>query len=370
MASINYYNLKEQYEDCKNYILGGMQSAFASGQFYSGESHDAVARYIRVKYNDAHVELTNSGTSALIAALMSLYTKRGSRVLIPALTYAATAQAVMAVGCIPTFVDIDSSWLLDIELLDEMYAKYGEEISTLITVDLYGQGIDIAKVREWCDRNNIKWIIDAAHSFGICSQGYNQTIADAICLSFNPLKNLGGSGGGAVVTKIIHPTILNATCTMGKTEGGPYGAIELPGLNFRMLSTQAATLVAKVPYYEDYIVRKMKICETYYNNFRNYPNKIDLPVRKPWGTWNYYSFSIATQQHENLKLALKSANIEYSSHYAKSLNREGFVKIYGYQPCPQAENITGNGRVISLPSHWHLSNDQVNTIIKTVLSAV
>jgi dTDP-4-amino-4,6-dideoxygalactose transaminase len=367
---ISYYNLKEQYEDCKSIILGGMQTVFASGQFYSGDAHDAVARYIRVKYDDAHVELTNSGTSALIAALMALYTKRGSRVLMPALTYAATAQAVMAVGCIPTFVDIDNSWLLDVELLDKMYAKYGEEISTLVTVDLYGQGVDLDRVRKWCDKHNIKWIIDAAHSFGICSKEYNQTVADAICLSFNPLKNLGGSGGGAVVSKTIHSTILSATCMMGKTERGPHGAIELPGLNFRMLSTQAATLVAKAPYFEDHIIRKMKICETYYNHFRNYPNKIDLPIRKPWGTWNYYSFSIAPVNHESVKAALKDAGIEYSSHYAKPLNREGFVKQYGYQACPETEYITSNERVISLPSHWHLSNEQVNTVITTVLAAL
>jgi dTDP-4-amino-4,6-dideoxygalactose transaminase len=367
---ISYYNLKEQYEDCKSIILGGMQTVFASGQFYSGEAHDAVARYIKVKYDDAHVELTNSGTSALIASLMALYTKRGSRVLLPALTYAATAQAVMAVGCIPTFVDIDSSWLLDVELLDELYAKYGDEISTLITVDLYGQGVELDRVRKWCDKHNIKWIIDAAHSFGICSKEYNQTVADAICLSFNSLKNLGGSGGGAIVSKTIHPTILSATCTMGKTERGPHGAIELPGLNFRMLSTQAATLVAKAPYFEDHIIRKMKICETYYNHFRNYPDKIDLPIRKPWGTWNYYSFSIAPVNYESVKAALKTADIEYSSHYAKPLNREGFVKQYGYQPCAEAEYITNQERVISLPSHWHLSNDQVNTVITTVLAAV
>ena len=367
---ISYYNLKEQYIDCQSFILGGMQTVFASGQFYSGEAHDALARYIRVKYDNAYVELTNSGTSAIIASLMALYTKRGSRVLLPALTYAATAQAIIATGCIPTFVDIDSSWLLNIDLLDDMYAKYGDEISTLITVDLYGQGVDLDKVRRWCDKHNVKWIIDAAHSFGISSKEYNQTVADAICLSFNPLKNLGGSGGGAVVSKIIHPTILSATCMMGKTEGGPNGSIELSGLNFRMLSTQAATLVAKAPYFEDFIVRKMKICETYYNHFVNCEHKLDIPIRKPWGTWNYYSFSIAPHRQESVKTALEKAGIEYSSHYSKPLNREPFVKQYGYCSCPEAEYITAQGRIISLPSHWHLTNQEVDTVIKTVINSI
>jgi dTDP-4-amino-4,6-dideoxygalactose transaminase len=367
---IGYYNLQQQYTDCKDYIIGSMQSVFASGQFYSGEAHDAVKRYIKVKYNDANVELTNSCTSALQAALMSLYTKRGSRVLLPALTYAATAQAIIAAGCIPTFVDIDRSWLMDIDLLDDMYAKYGDEISTLITVDLYGQGVNLEPVRKWCDKHNIKWIIDAAHSFAICSKEYDQTIADAICLSFNPLKNLGGSGGGAIVSKNIHPTILSATCMMGKTIGGPNGSIELPGLNFRMLSTQAATLVAKAPYYEDKISRKMAICKHYYKTFVDYTDAMDLPIRLPWGTWNYYSFSIAPKKSEKVKAALTEAGIEYSTHYAQCLNREPFVKSYGFQPCPEAERLTKNQRVISLPSHWHLTNDEINKIIVTVLSAI
>lgn len=367
---ISYYNLKQQYNDCKDYILGGMQTVFASGQFYSGEAHEAVKRYIKVKYNDANVELTNSCTNALQAALMALYTKKGSRILLPALTYAATAQAVIAAGCVPTFVDITRSWLIDTELLDEMYAKYGDEISTLITVDLYGQGVELERVRKWCDEHNVKWIIDAAHSFGICRNDYDQTIADAICLSFNPLKNLGGSGGGALLSKTIHPTIMSGVCMMGKTEGGPNGRIELPGLNFRMLSTQAATLVAKAPYYEDRIYRKMEICKRYYTAFVDYTDAMDLPIRIPWGTWNYYSFSIAPMRHDRVKKALTEANIEYSSHYSRSLNREPFVKSYGYQPCPEAEKITNGERVISLPSHWHLNDKEVNKVIQTVISSL
>jgi len=367
---INYYNLTEQYEDCRLAILGGMDNVYRSGQFYSGEAHDLLEKYIKTHYNDAEVVLTNSGTSALQAALMALYIKPGTRVLLPALTYAATAQAVIAVGGIPTFVDIDSSWLVDIDLLDDAYKKYGDQISALVTVDLYGQGVELDKVRRWCNKHDVKWIIDAAHSFGICSDQYDQTIADAICLSFNPLKNFGGSGGGALISKSIHSTIMQAVCTVGKTTTGSNGNIELHGLNFRMLSTQAATLVYKIYYYAEMIPKKMAICQLYYNHFRNYPDKVDLPIRKPWGTWNYYSFSIAPQRQENVKSALKEANIQYSSHYAKALNREDFVKSYGYQPCPTAENITNNQRVISLPSHWHLSDADVNVIIKTVMDSL
>lgn len=367
---ISYYNLQQQYEDCRMAILGGIDSVYRSGQFYSGEAHDLLEKYIKTHYNNAEIVLTNSGTNALQASLMALYIKPGSRVLLPALTYAATAQAIIAVGCIPTFMDIDSSWLLDVDLLDEMYKKYGDQIGALITVDLYGQGVDLSKVRRWCTKHDIKWIIDAAHSFGICSDEYDQTVADAICLSFNPLKNFGGSGGGALISKSIHPTIMKAVCTIGKTAMGTNSNIELHGLNFRMLSTQAATLVSKIYYYAEMVPKKMEICKLYYNHFRNYPDKINLPIRKPWGTWNYYSFSIAPVRHDSVKKALALADIEYSSHYAKALNREDFVKSYGYQPCTETETLTNQHRIISLPSHWHLSNNEVNTVITTVLAAL
>ena len=112
---ISYYNHKQQNEDCKDALLSAMKSVFESGQFYSGDAHNVVKSYIKEKYNNANVELTNSCTSALQAALMALHTKRGSRILLPALTYASTAQVIIAAGCIPTFVDIEhSSWLLDI----------------------------------------------------------------------------------------------------------------------------------------------------------------------------------------------------------------------------------------------------------------
>jgi dTDP-4-amino-4,6-dideoxygalactose transaminase len=95
-----------------------------------------------------------------------------------------------------------------------------------------------------------------------------------------------------------------------------------------------------------------------------------MPIRKPWGTWNYYSFSIAPVKYDSVKTALKNASIECSSHYAKPLNREGFVKQFGYQPCPEAEYITSNERIISLPSHWHLTNQEVSTVIQTVISSL
>jgi dTDP-4-amino-4,6-dideoxygalactose transaminase len=137
-----------------------------------------------------------------------------------------------------------------------------------------------------------------------------------------------------------------------------------------MLSTQAATLVAKVPYYEDHLLRKLAICKRYYNAFINYAEAMDLPLRQQWGTWNYYSFSIAPLRQDKVKAALKAADIEYSSHYTRSLNREPFVQCYGYQLCPQAEYITNAERVISLPSHWHLNDEQVETVIQTVISSL
>ena len=355
---IPFFNVREQYLDNQKEIDHYMQHVMSTGQMYSGEYIDHLKEIIASYYDNAGVCLTNSGTSALITALMSLNIRRGSGILMPTLTYAATAQAILAIGCYPVFVDIDEHYLMCMRDMDAKFERFRPNVGAVIAVDLYGQGMDLNELVPWCEKNRLPLIIDAAQSWGLSSTGYNQTRADAVCLSFNPLKNWGGTGGGAVVSNRISTDTMRAVTHEGKLDG----RVILHGVNMRMDSLQAAVLVAKYDYCRLGELKKRTIHFKYKQNFRHL-----MPMETEWRYTRPYVSVIAPLDAAAMRAALDAAGIEYRSHYDLPLHMEPAFERYSL-PCPRAEHLAG--RLISLPNHRHLRDDQIDTVIATVLSAI
>ena len=365
---IKFFNLQEQYLDCKTEIDRTVQDVFAMGQFYANHYVDDLQADISRRYGGANTQLCNNGTSALHAALIALNIRAGTRILMPTLTYCATAQAAIAAGFSPEFVDIDQHWLMCPKHLNKLYERFRPTVGAVIAVDLYGQGMDLDWLVDWCHERKLPLIIDAAQSFGLSSSTYDQSRADAVTLSFNPLKNLGGSGhGGAVLSKTVDPERLRAACHEGKIAYGPRGQVNYLGLNHRIDAVQAAVILSKVPYWEKMMPRKKEIAQTYYAAFDSMRNSLDMHVRTDWCDCEYYVFTIAPKDPAKVKAALTAAGIEHSSHYDTPLHMEKAFSRYS-QPLKNAEHLAG--RVISLPCHWHLSDEQVQTVIETVQSSI
>lgn len=359
---INFYNIQQQYADCKTEIDHAVQSVMSGGQFFQADYNLQLANTISNRYGYANVQLTSSCTAALHASLLALKLPPNSNVAVPALTYVATAQAVIAAGHNPVFIDIDKHWLMDIN--DLYWAMYREhKIAAVIAVDLYGQGGDIQKIAALCRDQGAKLIVDAAQSFGLHGKNYNQLVADAICLSFNPLKNLGGMGGGAIVSNQLDPVMLRAICHEGKTSSGPAGQAEYHGLNYRMDSVQAAMLQAKIPYYDRMKQRKFDICERYYAEFTRL---VEMPERTQSGH-QHYIFAIAPEDAERVRQSLSNAGIGTSSHYQRPLTVEPAFSWY-YRNCPRALKL--EERIISLPSHWHMTDEDIDQVISVVKAAL
>lgn len=355
---IPFFNVREQYLDCQREIDHFMQHVMSTGQMYSGEYLDHLKDIIGVCYDNADICLTNSGTSALITALMSLNIKKGTGILMPTLTYAATAQAVIAVGCYPIFVDIDEHYLMCLKDMDRKFQRFRPNVGAVLSVDLYGQGMDLDEIVPWCENNKLPLVIDAAQSWDSSNSVYNQTRAAAVCLSFNPLKNWGGTGGGAVVSNRINSNIMRAITHEGKLDG----TVVQHGTNMRMDSIQAAVLVSKYEYCHTNSYKKRMIHSNYLQNFQHM-----MPLPTKWKTNTPYVSVIAPVDAYPVRAALDAAGIEHRSHYDLPLHMEPAFERYSV-PCPRAEKLAG--RLISLPNHWHLRDDQVDTVIAVVQSAV
>jgi dTDP-4-amino-4,6-dideoxygalactose transaminase len=365
---INFSDLPEQYHDNRELILKNLCFTLDHGEVYRGQHEIELKKFISSLYNGADVQLTNSCTAALHASILALNLPANSRILLPTMTYAATAQAVIAAGCIPTFVDIDDSWLMCLNDIDRVYNLYKDQVSAVIAVDLYGQGCDIVKLRNWCDSRNLKLIVDAAQSFSISTAEYNQTKADTICISFNAYKNFGGSaGGGAIITNKVDVKLLDSICTNGKSHYGTDGNIDNIGFTSRITSIQAALVAANIPNYEKLFTRKSEIIKQYCDVFYDH-NRIKMPRFAQQNLYNWYVMPIITPDYEKTCGFLKDAGIGYSSHYKHPLHTQQFAKDWNTPACPRSEELAG--KIISLPSHTHLSDDDVKLIIQTVISSL
>jgi dTDP-4-amino-4,6-dideoxygalactose transaminase len=366
---ITFGNEKLQFEENKRKIYEYTNIIFKHGLTFDCPYTKILIDFIKNLYNNANVQLTSSGTAALHAALLSLEIPKNSRILIPTMTYSATAQAVVGIGCIPTFVDVDESWLLNFKHLEDIYKLYSKEISAVIVVDLYGLGCDINKLHSWCKSKKLKLIIDAAQSFGLTNESYDQTIADAICLSFNHHKNFNGiGGGGAVVSKYIDATNLNARCIVGKTISGPEGKINYHGLNLRITAIQTALIAANIDLYENRKYKKTQIVKKYIESFKNFEDKLKFPKESFYNNYNWYVFPISPVNYENVVQNLDKNLISYGHHYKFPLHKEKLFAKYNNHSCPYAESLAN--KIISIPSHTHLSDTDVNFIIQTVISAL
>lgn len=360
-SRIKFHNLEEQYKDTEIEIMAATNEVFAGGQYFNDDNVMMLQSLISSKYNLANVVATNSGTSALTVALLAEKLPQGGLVAIPAMTYVATANAVRAAGLFPICIDIDDHWLMDFNELERYVTKF-DNLSAVVVVDLYGQGVDLKKFHDFCKLHKLKLIVDAAQSFEMKYVEYNQIdYCDSLALSFNPLKNFGCMGNaGAVVSKQHEQEYLYSFCVQGKGDSD----IVNPGLNCRIDEVQAAILNQKYPYYDYNITTKLELASYYRQLLSNY---VVLPDEATWCTHMNYVFPIKVENMENTKTMLSLYNIETGCHYEKPIHHYTAYKTFR-DFCPRATELAG--KIISLPLHWHMKEAQAFTVIENVIKSL
>src|SRR5262249_32431993 len=156
-----------------------------------------------------HAVALSSGTAALHLALIALGIPRGRDVITSTMTFAATANAISYVGATPAFVDVSAdTWTIDPDLLDEeltLRARYGKRAAAVITVDLYGQCADYARIEAICEKHGLPFVEDAAEALGARYGGAAAgAFGECAAFSFNGNKIITTSGGGMLVSPRPH----------------------------------------------------------------------------------------------------------------------------------------------------------------------
>jgi dTDP-4-amino-4,6-dideoxygalactose transaminase len=344
----------EQRADLENAILGVCRSQrFIGGAEVSGFEAE-FAQYLGAR----HAIGVANGTTALELVLRALGIGPGDQVLIPANTFIATAEAVVALGAVPRLVDVDpASGLIDLGSAEE---RVGPATRVVIPVHLYGRMVDMTELTAFAARHDLLIVEDAAQAHGASRSGVKAgTVGTAGCFSFYPGKNLGAFGdAGAVVTNddalAERLQLLRDHGRRGRDQH------EVPGFNARLDALQAAVLRVKLPRLHDWNDARRRAAEQYRAML---PASI-LDWRSPVpDTEVHHLFPVLVSQRDELAAFLGDRGVHTGVHYRYALSETPALAKYS-DTCPAAERRAG--LQLSLPIHPHLNVDDVERIARAV----
>lgn len=350
-------------EEEKNNLLEAIESGWISskGKFIE-EFENSFAQYCNVSYGIA----TSNGTTALQLALKALGVGRGCEVIVPSLTFVATANAVTYTGAKPVFADAHPDyWCVNPE---EIEAKVTEKTKAVISVHLYGHPCDMDAIMDVAQDRGLFVIEDAAEAHG--AQYKKKKVGgfgDVNCFSFYGNKIITTGEGGMCLTDDESLYEKMKILRDHGTNPRKHYWHDVLGFNFRMTNMQAAVGCAQVKKLDEFIVRKRGLAHRYNSNLAGVEG-IATPPEMPWARSVYWMYSILVEKEfkvgrDELMLKLKENGVESRPMF----NPVNTLPIYETaDDCPVADELSKKG--INLPSSVNLTEKDIDYITGVISS--
>ncbi len=351
-------DLKGQYKKIKEDIDKSIQNVVDNTNFINGPDVQLFEKKLGNYLSSKYVVACANGTDALQIAMMALALKPGDEVIVPAFTYAATAEVVGLLGLVPVLVDVDENnfniKVEDIELSITAKTK------AIVPVHLFGQAAPMEQIMEIANRHNLFVIEDNAQALGATyrySDGTVKnlgTIGHIGCTSFFPTKNLGCYGdGGAIFTQSKELADRVRMVTDHGQKVKYYH--DIIGCNSRLDSIQAAILNVKLDQLNNYSKLRYRAASIYKELLSDVKGII-LPKEVDYSTHVYHQFTIRLEdKRDQLKSFLASKEIASMTYYPLSLNNQKAFSSISQIRVPLVNSEKLASQVLSLPMHTELT---------------
>jgi len=355
-------------------VTGVLKSKWLTMGEVTQRFEQAFAKYLGVR----HAFAVSNATVALHLANAVLGIGPGDEVIVPSLTFVATANAVKYTGAKPVFADISSDFDLDIS--PEAIAAAITPATKAITVMHYGgYPCDMAAINDIARQHGLVVIEDAAHAPGTELDGKKAgTFGDIGCFSFFSNKNLATGEGGMIVTdrddlaeKIrLMRSHGMTTLTWDRYKGHAYSYdVVTLGYNYRIDEMRAALGLVQLSKLERNNARRAEITGRYWEAFA--PTSLTLPFHHSRGVSAFHIFPIILPQGVN-RIAfignLRAKGVQTSIHYPPVHQFSYYREQYPGIKLPITEDVAG--REVTLPLYPTMSDEQVDVVIASVLSAL
>lgn len=372
MVPIQMVDLKRQYLKIKPQVDQAILEVLENTAFINGKPvqqfSDALQQYLDIK----HVIPCANGTDALQIAMMALDLQPGDEVITPSFTFIATAEVIALLRLKPVFVDVDpKTFCLDPVAVEKAITP---RTKAIVPVHLYGHSTDMEPLMAIAAKHNITVIEDNAQAIGGTytfkdgSKKKTGVMGHIGCTSFFPSKNLGGFGdGGAIFT---NDDALAAKLRMVANHGQSARYYhDVVGCNSRLDTLQAVVLNIKLPLLDEYITARRKVAAAYNAAFSVHP-ELTVPYEAPYSYHVYHQYTLQLNgiDRDALIAHLQQHNVPAMIYYPVPAHRQKMFADFGGAAfdLPVTDALTH--KVISLPIHTEMDQEQLDHIIKAVKS--
>ena len=355
--------IDRQFASIRDEVTPRVMKVLETGRVLQSEEISTLENRLAALHGKKHGVAVNSGTDALILAIAGLGLPEGARIGVTAMSFVASASAIVLNRFRPVFVDVDPATMLmrTDQALDLLNAR---AIEALVAVHLYGQMLDLDDVARVARERGIPLIEDAAQAIGSTRNGKPPGAhGEATCLSFDPTKVIGACGsGGALVTDRDD---LARTARLLRYHGHAGNRVyEMPGYNCQMDSLQAAIIEAKLNHLEPWQTRRGAIAEKYRTGLAACSGVRTLRT-EPGNVHNHHKFVMHVEDRASLVRKLDARGIQTSVHYTLPLHRQPcFSGIVDAVSLPAVEAAAET--ILSLPMYAELTDEEADFVVRAV----
>lgn len=359
MINIPLANPSRELEHIPNFEQK-LSKQFRGGVYVGGESVDNFEKNFKDIIGTKYCVSLNSGTDALILALIALGIKKGDRVLVPSFTFFSTVECILHLNAIPVFVDINlKNYTID---LDDFISKATSEIKAAIPVHLFGNDAQITEVKKICLEKNIKLVEDVAQAFGSQDEknNYLGSIGDIGAFSFFPSKTLGGIGDGGCITTNNFQIYKKIKMLKNHGQSRNYEH-EIVGGNSRLDSINAFILKEKLDIFSKIRDSRNRFYKYYMENLKDI-EWINLPQKNNNKTvLNYFTISVPVKVRSKLMGYLSAKNIGNAVYYKTPIHLQKVISNNSKKITLKNTEIASK-QVLSLPLYSFPKDDELEYI--------
>jgi UDP-2-acetamido-2-deoxy-ribo-hexuluronate aminotransferase len=374
MRPLQMVDLKTQYQKIKPEVDKAVIDVLESTAFINGKPVQDFAASLSEYLSIKHVVPCANGTDALQIAMMALGLQPGDEVITPSFTYIATTEVVALLRLKPVFVEVDKrTFCMDPESIRKAITP---RTKAIVPVHLYGHVAPMEQIMQIAAEHNLYVIEDVAQAIGgdyTFSNGVKKkagTIGTIGCTSFFPSKNLGCYGdGGAIFTDDDElASRLKMVANHGQSKRYYHDVV---GCNSRLDTVQAAVLNIKLKHLDEYIAARTQAADYYDKAFAG-NDKITTPYRAEYGKHVFHQYTLLLEgvDRDGLNEYLASKGIPSMIYYPVPGHKQKMFESFGLDMQEMTVTDWLTERVISLPMHTELDDEQLAFITSSVLEYV
>ncbi len=374
MKAIQMVDTKTQYLHIKPAVDTAIQQVLDSAAYIGGKAVQDFTTSLNNYMGSKHTITCANGTDALQIAMMALGLQPGDEVITPSFTYIATTEVVALLKLKPVFVEVDKdSFCINIESIRNAITP---KTKAIVPVHLYGHAAPMEQIMELAKEHNLFVIEDNAQAIG-CDYTFSDgtikktgTIGHIGCTSFYPSKNLGAYGdGGAMFTNDDDLAVkLKIMANHGQSVRYKHDVV---GCNSRLDAIQAAILNVKISYLDQYNAARNTVAKYYNTAFANH-SKLTTPITANYCTHVYHQYTLVLNNvdRDALIAHLASHHIPSMIYYPIPGHKQNMFASLGLENVDLKTTDWLTERVISLPIHTEMDEEQLQYITSTVLDFI